>query len=118
MDWVLSPAPQPSAVGGSNRLLPHLHQRKEANGKVGRVRNSLQKSLLQVGSDCMCSILAQAPMALLVIKEQIGSAQAIQLHVFQFPKDWVALQYVHDHPHVLGECGRMGPTRVVSHCHL
>ena len=41
MDWVLSPAPQPSAVGGSNRSLPHLHQRKEANGEVGRARDPL-----------------------------------------------------------------------------
>ena len=36
MDRVLSPAPQPSAVRGSCSL-PCLHQRKEANGKVGRV---------------------------------------------------------------------------------
>ena len=36
MHWVLSLAPQPSAAGGSNCSLPHLHQRKEANGKVGR----------------------------------------------------------------------------------
>ena len=64
-----------------------------------------------MGLDRMCSILAQAPMALLVVKEQIGSAQAIYLHVFQLPKNRVALQYVHDHPRIPGECGRMGPTR-------
>ena len=32
----LSPAPQPSAVRGSNCSLPCLHQRKGANGEVGR----------------------------------------------------------------------------------
>ena len=36
MDWVLSLAPQLLAIRGSNCLPPHLHQRKEANGKVGR----------------------------------------------------------------------------------
>ena len=70
MDWILSLAPQPLAVRGSNHLVPHLHQRKEANGKVGRARNPLQKSLLHVGPDRMCGILAQAPTALLVIKNK------------------------------------------------
>ena len=41
MDWVLSPSPQPLAVGGSNHSPPRLHQRKEANGKVGRARDPL-----------------------------------------------------------------------------
>ena len=41
MDWVLSLAPQPSAVGGSNYSPPHLHQREEANSEVGRVRDPL-----------------------------------------------------------------------------
>ena len=41
MDWVLSPSPQPSVVKGSNRLLPCLHQREEANGEVGRARDRL-----------------------------------------------------------------------------
>ena len=36
MDWVLSPAPQPSTVRGSNCSPPHLHQREEANGEVDR----------------------------------------------------------------------------------
>ena len=71
-----------------------------------------------MGLDRMRGILAQAPTALLVIKEQIGGAQAIHLHVFQLPKDRVTLQYVHDHPCIPRECGRTGPTRVVSHRHL
>ena len=41
MDWVLCPTSQPLAVGGSNRSPPHLHQREEANGKVGRARDPL-----------------------------------------------------------------------------
>ena len=71
-----------------------------------------------MGPDHMCGILAQALMALLVIKEQIGSARAIHLYVFQLPKNRVTLQYVHDHPRIPGECGRMGLTRAVSHRHL
>ena len=63
-------------------------------------------------------ILAQTPMALLVIKEQIGSPWAIHLHVLQLPKDWVTLQYMHYHSRVPAECGRTGLTRVVSHHHL
>ena len=98
MDGVLRPAPQPLAVGGSNCSPSCLHQRKEANGKVGRAWNLLWKSLLHVGPDCMCSILAQALTAQLVVKEQIGSAQAIHLHMFQLFKDWITLQYMHDHP--------------------
>ena len=70
-----------------------------------------------MGLDGNHGILSQAPMALLVVKEQIGSAQAVHLHVFQLPKDWVTLQYVHDHPRIPGECGTMGPTRAVSHRH-
>ena len=111
MNWVLSLAPQPSVVRGSNRSPPCLHQRKEANGKVGQAQIPLQKSLLHVGPDRMCGILAQAPMALLVVKEQIGSTQAIHLHVFQLPKHRVTLQYVHDHPCIPGERRRTGPTR-------
>ena len=61
-----------------------------------------------MGPDGMRSILSQALTALLVIKEQIGSARAIHLHVFQLPKDRVTLGYVHDYPHVPGECGRTG----------
>ena len=67
--------------------------------------------------DRIHGVLAQTPMALLVVKEKIG-AWAIHLHVFQLPKDQVTLQYVYNHPHVPGERGRMGLTRVVSHHHL
>ena len=68
--------------------------------------------------DRIRGILAQTPMALLVIEEQIGSPWAIHLHVLQLPKDWVTLQYVHYHSHIPGEHERMGLTRAVSHCHL
>ena len=68
--------------------------------------------------DCIRCILAQTLTTLLVIKEQIGSPRAIHLHVFQLPKDWVTLQYVHYHPHIPGEYRRMGPTRAVSYHHL
>ena len=57
-------------------------------------------------------------MALLFIKEQIGSPQAIHLHVLQLPKEQVALQYMHYHSLIPGEHGRTKPTRAVSHCHL
>ena len=67
--------------------------------------------------DRICGILAQTLTALLVVKEQIGSPQAIHLHMFQLPKEWVTLQYVHYHPHIPGERRRMGPTRAVSHHH-
>ena len=68
--------------------------------------------------DRICGILAQTLMALLVIEEQIGSSQAVHLHVLQLPQNWVALQYVHYHSCIPGECGRTGPTRVISHRHL
>ena len=67
--------------------------------------------------DHICSILPQTPMALLVIEKQIGSPWAIHLHMLQL-KDLVALQYVHYHSCVPGECGRMWLTRVISHRHL
>ena len=47
----------------------------------------------------MRGILPQTPITLLIVKEQISSAWAIDLHMFQLPKNRVTLQYVHDHPH-------------------
>ena len=58
------------------------------------------------------------PDALLVIEKQIGSPQAIHLHVLQLPKDWVTLQYMHYHSRVPGEHRWTQPTGVVSHHHL
>ena len=68
--------------------------------------------------DHIHSILTQTLMALLIIEEQIGSPQAIHLHVLQLSKDWVALQYVHYHSCIPGECGRTWLTRTISHRHL
>ena len=68
--------------------------------------------------DCICSILTQTTAALLITEEQIGSPQAVHLHMLQLPKDQVILQYVHYHSHVPGECGRMWPTGVIGHRHL
>ena len=68
--------------------------------------------------DHICSILTQTLMALLVIEKQIDSPWAIHLHVLQLPKDQVALQYMHYHSCIPGECGRTWPTRVISHHHL
>ena len=68
--------------------------------------------------DCICSILTQTTVALLIIEEQIGSPWAIHLHMLQLPKDWVILQYVHYHSHISGECGRTQLTRVIGHRHL
>ena len=67
-----------------------------------------EKSLLHMSPDHICGILAQTLTALFVIEEQIGSSEAIHLHVFQLPKDWVTLHYMHNHSHIPGECGRMG----------
>ena len=71
-----------------------------------------------MGLDSIRSILPQTPMALLVIKEQVSNTQAIYFHMLQLPKNWIALQYMHNHPHVPRKYGRMGSTRVVSHCYL
>ena len=71
-----------------------------------------------MGPDSMRGILPQTPTALLVIKEQVSSTQAVHLHMFQLPKIWIALQYVHNHPHVPRKCRGTGPTRAVHHCHL
>ena len=68
--------------------------------------------------DRICSILTQTMAALLIIEEQVGSPRAVHLHMLQLPKDRAIIQYVHYHSHVPGECGRMQPTRAVSHCHL
>ena len=81
MGRVLGPTSEPSAVGGSDRPLPGLHQREEANVEVGRVQNTLQKDL-HVGSDSIRGILLQTPMALLVVEEQVSSTRAIYLHMF------------------------------------
>ena len=77
-----------------------------------------EKGLLHVSLDHIRSILTQTMAALLIIEEQIGSSQAIHLHVLQLPKGWVVLQYVHYHSHIPGERGRTWPTRAISHHHL
>ena len=118
MGRVLGPTSEPSAVRGSDRPLPHLHQGEAANIEVGRVRDPLQKGLLHMDLDSIRGILHQTPTALLVIEEQVSSTRAIYLHMFQLPKNWIALEYVHDHPCIPRECGRVGLTRAVSHCHF
>ena len=65
--------------------------------------------------DSMRGILPQTLMALLIIKEQISSAWAVHLHMFQLPKNWVTLQYVHDHPCIPREHRGTGPTRAICH---
>ena len=64
--------------------------------------------------DCIHSILTQTMVALLIIEEQIGSPQAIHLHVLQLPKDWVILQYVHYHSCIPGGHGRPGQSAIVT----
>ena len=68
-----------------------------------------------MGSD---SILPQTPTALLVVEEQVGSTRAIYLHMFQLPKNRIALEHMHDHPCVPREHGRVGLTRAIGHCHF
>ena len=82
------------------------------------MRDPLQKGLLHMGSDSIRSILLQTPTALLVVEEQVSNTRAIHLHMFQLSKNWIALEYVHDHPCIPRECGRVGLTRVISHRHL
>ena len=118
MGGVLGSTSEPSAARGSDGPPPCLHQGEKADIEVGRVRDPLRKGLLHVGSDSICGLLLQTPMALLVIEEQVSSTRAIDLHMLQLPKNQVALEYVHDHPNVPGECGRAGSTRAISHRHF
>ena len=105
MGRVLGPTSELLVVGGSNRLLPHLHEGEGANIEVGRAQDPLQKCLLHVDSDSIHGILLQTLMALLVIEEQVSSTRAIYLYMFQLPKNWITLEYVHDHPCIPREHG-------------
>ena len=70
-----------------------------------------------MGPDSMGSILPQTMMALLGIKEQVSHTEAIYLHMFQLPENWIALQYLHNHPHIPGKCGgwgRLGRSAIVT----
>ena len=71
-----------------------------------------------MGLDNIHGILLQTSIALLVIEEQVSNTRAVHLHMFQLPKNQIPLEYVHDHPRVPRECGRVGLTRAISHCHL
>ena len=113
----LSPTSEPSAVRGSDGPLPCLHQGEKADIEVGRARDPLRKGL-HVGSDSICGPLLQTLTTLLVIKEQVSSARAIYLHMLQLPKYRVALEYMHDHPWIPREHGRVGSTRAISHHHF
>ena len=118
MDGILSSTSEPSVVRGSDGPLPCLHQGEKADIEVGRAQDPLQKGLLHVGLDNIHGLLLQTPTALLVIEEQVSSTRAIYLHMLQLLKNRVTLEYVHNNPHVPRECGRVGLTRVVSHCHF
>ena len=61
-----------------------------------------------MGLDSMLGILPQTPMALLVVKEEVSSTQAIHFHMFQLPKNQITLQYMHNHPCVPRKCGGIG----------
>ena len=52
------------------------------------------------------------------VEEQVGSTRVIYLHMFQLPKNRIALEYVHDHPCIPRECGRVGSTRAIGHRHF
>ena len=71
-----------------------------------------------MGLDSIHGLLLQTPMALLVIEEQVSITRAIYLHMLQLSKNWVTLEYMHDHPCIPREHGRMGSTRVISHHHF
>ena len=47
-----------------------------------------------MGPDGMCGILPQTMMALLIVEEQVNSAQTVHLHILQLPQHRVTLQYV------------------------
>ena len=120
--WIMSrflgSTSEPLAVGGSDGLPPHLHQREEAHIEVGRAQDPLQKGLLHVDLNSIHGILLQTLTALLIVEEQVSSTRAVYLHMFLLLKDWITLKYVHDHPHVPRECGRAGSTRAISHHHF
>ena len=71
-----------------------------------------------MGLDSTCGPLLQTLMTLLVVKEQVSSTRAIHLNMLQFLKYRITLKYMHDHPHIPRECGRVGSTRAISHCHF
>ena len=71
-----------------------------------------------MGLDSIHGLLLQTPMALLVIEKQVSSTRSIYLHMLQLPENQVTLEYMHDHPRIPRECGRVGSTRVISHHHF
>ena len=71
-----------------------------------------------MGSDSIRGLLLQTPMALLVVEEQVSSTRAIYLHMLQLPKNQVTLEYMHNHPRVPRERGRMGLPGAISHHHF
>ena len=68
-----------------------------------------------MGSDGIHGLPLQTQMTLLVVEEQVCGTRAIYLHMLQLPQNQIALEYVHDHPHIPRECGRVGTT---SHHHF
>ena len=71
-----------------------------------------------MGPDSICGILPQTLMALLVIKEQVSNTRAIYLRMLQLHKNWITLQYVHNHPHIPRKCvggqGQPGWSAIVT----
>ena len=77
---------------GSRGPPPTLCQWKEDDNKMSRVRNPLRECLCHMCSEGLCSILHQSPVALLIIKEEICHAWAVQLCVLKIPQYRISLQ--------------------------
>ena len=83
---------------------PTLHQQKEDNYKMSRPGNPLGECFCHIGSKFLSDILLKSSVALLVIKEKIGSAWAVHLCMLQILKHGISLQDVKDHASIPREC--------------
>ena len=68
-----------------------------------------------MGSEVLSNILLKSSAAMLVIKEKIGSAWAIHLHMLQIPKHQISLQDMKDHASIPGECGQVQMPGSICH---
>ena len=72
---------------------------------MSRPGNPLEECFCHMGLEVLSNILLKSSVALLVIKEKIGSAWAIHLHILQIWKCRISLQDVEDDASIPRECG-------------
>ena len=104
MVWILHLGPLVPPIRCGHGPPPTFCQWEEDDYEMSRLGNPLGECFCHMGLEVLSDILLKSSVALLVIKEKIGSAWAVHLHMLQILKCGIPLQDVKDHASIPREC--------------